>query len=208
MGLLDNLKSRLINNYLHYFKGVEFPTGPAVFFGLPLIRRAPGSRIIIGARTTIVSDPRVNVAGINHRTILATVCPGSEIIIGSDGGISGATIVAANSIELESVVSLGVNVCIYDTDFHSTDPNRRGKPNDLCTAPNSPIRIDTGAWIGGNVMILKGVHVGEYAIVGAGSIVTKDVASNSIYAGNPAKFIRSIKTQESQTTKNALSNLK
>lgn len=206
MGFLAKLKSNLIVGYLQYVKGVEFPTGPATFIGLPLVQRAPGSRIIIGAHTTIVSDTKSNVAGINHRTILATVCPGSKILIGAGGGISGATIVAAISIEIDSYVGLGVNACVYDTDFHTEDPDRRGLPNDLCTAQKSPVRIGKRAWVGGNVIILKGVHIGDCAIIGAGSVVTRDVPAETIYAGNPAKFIRQIRRQLSEIAIDALPN--
>jgi acetyltransferase-like isoleucine patch superfamily enzyme len=52
--------------------------------------------------------------------------------------------------------------------------------------------IGHGASIGSSVTILCGVHVGKNAIIGAGSVVTKDVPDNTIYAGNPAKFIRSL----------------
>ncbi|WP_212635306.1 acyltransferase [Pseudozobellia thermophila] len=52
--------------------------------------------------------------------------------------------------------------------------------------------IKDRAFIGAYSIILKGVTIGENAIVGAGSVVTKSVPDNQIWAGNPAKFIRSI----------------
>jgi acetyltransferase-like isoleucine patch superfamily enzyme len=54
-----------------------------------------------------------------------------------------------------------------------------------------PVRVDDGADIGVNAVLLPGVIVGEGAIVGAGALVTKDVAPNTIVAGVPAKFLRS-----------------
>jgi len=137
---------------------------------------------------------------------LATMCPNSTIVIGADGGISGATLAAATSIEIDYGVGLGVNVCVYDTDFHSEDPEQRGKPNEQCTAPNSPVKIGKSVWVAANVIILKGVHIGDYAIIGAGSLVTRDVPAETIYAGNPAKFIRRIRRQSSEITTDALSN--
>ncbi len=53
-----------------------------------------------------------------------------------------------------------------------------------------PILIQKGAWIGANVVILPGVSVGKHSIVGAGSVVTKDVPDYAVVAGNPAKAIR------------------
>lgn len=55
-----------------------------------------------------------------------------------------------------------------------------------------PIHIKNGSWIGSGAIILGGVTIGEHSVVGAGSIVTKDVPSRSIVAGNPAKIIKYI----------------
>ena len=59
-----------------------------------------------------------------------------------------------------------------------------------------PISIKNKAWIGFNSIILKGVTIGEGAIVGAGSVVTKDVPPYTIVAGNPARIIREIPEHE------------
>lgn len=53
-----------------------------------------------------------------------------------------------------------------------------------------PIVIGNDVWIGARVIILPGVHVGDGAVIGAGSVVTKDVPSCAVVAGNPARFIR------------------
>lgn len=58
-----------------------------------------------------------------------------------------------------------------------------------------PIHIGKNAWIGAGATILPGVTVGENAVVGAASVVTKDVASDTIVAGNPARFIKRIPSQ-------------
>lgn len=50
-------------------------------------------------------------------------------------------------------------------------------------------------WIGANVMILKGVHIGRNSLVGAGSVVTKDIPANVVAAGNPCKVIRELDEQ-------------
>ena len=55
-----------------------------------------------------------------------------------------------------------------------------------------PVRIKRGAWVGANATILPGVTVGEYAIVAAGSVVTKDVPDYAVAAGNPAKVIKTL----------------
>ncbi|PKA02925.1 hypothetical protein CH375_20065 [Leptospira ellisii] len=55
-----------------------------------------------------------------------------------------------------------------------------------------PIRIENGAWIGSGSIVLGGVTIGEESVVGAGSVVTKDVPARCVYAGNPARFIKKI----------------
>ena len=59
-----------------------------------------------------------------------------------------------------------------------------------------PVRLKRGCWIGAGATILPGVTVGENSIVGAASVVTKDVPDNEIWAGNPAKFIKKIPPRE------------
>jgi len=54
----------------------------------------------------------------------------------------------------------------------------------------APIIVEDGAWIGAGAIILAGVTIGRNSVVGAGSVVTKDVATNSVVAGNPARAIR------------------
>lgn len=63
----------------------------------------------------------------------------------------------------------------------------------MCEQPHERKKITIGSdvWIGAAVTILKGVKIGDGAVIGAGSLVTKDVAKNSIVVGNPAKFVKS-----------------
>ncbi|MCC6483663.1 MAG: hypothetical protein IT209_02355 [Armatimonadetes bacterium] len=56
----------------------------------------------------------------------------------------------------------------------------------------APVRICDKAWIGARAIILKGVTIGEGAVIGAGSVVTKDVPAWCVAAGNPARVIRQV----------------
>jgi acetyltransferase-like isoleucine patch superfamily enzyme len=69
---------------------------------------------------------------------------------------------------------------------HPVDPTQRK------SLIGKPIVIKNNAWIGASATILPGITVGENSIVGAGSIVTKDVPDNTMVAGNPAKYMKSI----------------
>ena len=88
-------------------------------------------------------------------------------------------------IELEDNVLIGPEVKILSVN-HPLDPkNRRG-------VILKSVKIRRNAWIGAGVTVCPGVTIGENSVIGAGSVVTKDVPSNTVYAGVPAKFIKNI----------------
>ena len=64
-----------------------------------------------------------------------------------------------------------------------------------------PVRIGDHVWIGGNVTILPGVSIGDHSIIGAGSVVTKDIPANVIAVGNPCKVIKDQKNVSIQSAK-------
>ena len=82
---------------------------------------------------------------------------------------------------------IGPNVSIY-TACHSTDPVERNSRREWA----KPVKIGNNVWIGGSVTILPGVTIGDNVTIGAGSVVTRDIPSNSVAVGNPCKVIRHI----------------
>lgn len=82
---------------------------------------------------------------------------------------------------------IGPNVGIY-TACHSTDPVERNKRREWAL----PVTIGDNVWIGGNVTILPGVTIGDNVTIGAGSVVTRDIPSNCIAAGNPCAPIKNL----------------
>ena len=82
---------------------------------------------------------------------------------------------------------LGPNVHLYSAS-HPLDLSERRRF--ACTG--SPIRIGEDVWIGGNSVILPGVTIGDGAVIGAGSVVTKDVPPKTLVAGNPCIKIKSL----------------
>lgn len=85
-------------------------------------------------------------------------------------------------------VMMGTECLIYTQNHEFNDLNRPMREQG--PQPAEPVLIGNDVWIGGRVIILPGVHVGNGSIIGAGSIVTKNVPDNAIVAGNPAKLIR------------------
>lgn len=96
------------------------------------------------------------------------------------------TIVSMENITIQKGVTIGPNVCIYD---HDHNISKHSKEDAYIKAP---VTIEENAWIGANVVILKGVSVGKGAIVAAGAIVNSDVPAGCIVGGIPAKVIKSI----------------
>lgn len=94
------------------------------------------------------------------------------------------TTVALGDITIEDNVQIAPGVTML-TANHDIE-----HMNILKTAP---IHIKDGAWVGAWAVLLPGVTIGEHAIVGAGAVVTKDVESYTVVAGNPAKLIKNLK---------------
>ncbi|MDE6634653.1 MAG: sugar O-acetyltransferase, partial [Bacteroidaceae bacterium] len=76
--------------------------------------------------------------------------------------------------------------CSFYTAVHPLDAERRNQGLECAR----PITVGNNVWFGGNVVVLPGVTVGDNSVVGAGSVVTKDVPAFSVVAGNPARVIR------------------
>jgi acetyltransferase-like isoleucine patch superfamily enzyme len=135
-----------------------------------------------------------------------------KITIGDRTFIGGGTFICIDEIEIGSDVMFSWGCTVADNNSHShiwserkndvllwkkgIDEKKIGAYKDWTNVKKSKITIKNKAWIGFNSIILKGVTVGEGAIVGAGSVVTKDVPDWTIVAGNPAKIIREIPENE------------
>jgi acetyltransferase-like isoleucine patch superfamily enzyme len=160
------------------------------FYGMPIIKLANNSTIEIGGGTVICSDSEMTALGINHPVVLRTLASGAAILIGKNTGISGGSICAATRIDIGNECLIGANVTIVDTDFHPINPQGRRHNIDPLSIGTEPIVIEDNVFIGTNVVILKGVRVGKNSVIGAGSVVTKNVPANAIVAGNPARLLR------------------
>jgi len=149
--------------------------GPGLnIVGRPLIHGK--GKIIAGVNLNLraLSFPIEIFAGEN-----AVIKIGDDVLINQ-----GVTISASTKIEIGDRTLIGDQTTIYDDDWHGIDGNQ---------SKTSPVLIGNHVWICAKVIILKGVTIGDNTIVGAGSVVTKDVLQNTIVAGNPAKKIGSTK---------------
>lgn len=130
-----------------------------------------------------------------------------QVIIGNKSFIGGSHLICRNKIIIEDNVFMAWGTYVYDHNSHSL--NYRDREDDIIqqlrdyrkdksfianknwdVVDSKPIIIKSNAWIGMNCIILKGVTIGEGAIVGAGSVVTKDVSDWTVVGGNPAQVIK------------------
>ncbi|UQA77915.1 acyltransferase [Sphingobacterium siyangense] len=138
----------------------------------------------------------------------------SKVKIGDRVYMGNSSIICKSSVSFGNDILVAWGVVFYDHDSHSLDyrfrdqdvkqtyidyVNEKGNylKNKNWNVVNSlPIVIEDHAWIGAESMILKGVTIGKGAIVGARSVVTKDVPPFTVVAGNPAKVVKVLDIQQ------------
>jgi len=129
----------------------------------------------------------------------------SRVHIGSRTQVGGGTLLdAACDIHIGDDVLIAFGALIMDHNSHSLAFRDRSHDvegwlrgqKDWTHVERAPVTIGDKAWVGARAIILKGVSVGEGAIVAAGSIVTKDVPAWTIVAGNPAQVVRPLTDEE------------
>ena len=129
-----------------------------------------------------------------------------SISIGNNTFIGGGTFICVDGIEIGNDVMFSWGCTVADNNAHSLisaeratdvndwkrglDENKIGYYKDWSKVRTGKIKIKDKAWIGFNSIILKGVTIGEGAVVGAGSVVTADVPDFAVVGGNPAKLIK------------------
>lgn len=127
---------------------------------------------------------------------------GGTLIIGENTFVGGRSIIVCTvSVKIGNNVLISHDCYITDTAGHSFDasirrndiPNRWKGFKNWDVVDSSPINIGNDCWIGPRVIILKGVEIGEGAIIAAGSVVTKNVEPYTLVGGVPAKPIKKLK---------------
>jgi acetyltransferase-like isoleucine patch superfamily enzyme len=176
-------------NYLSFkYNRVEIGANSLVN-GRIFIKNSFTGEIKIGENFKANSGIHCNPIGGDSELKFVTNGSGS-IQIGDDVGISNSALVSWSAIQIKNKVYIGGGCKIWDTNFHSINPEIRTERDDEVNS--SPITIEDKVFIGGGTTILKGVHIGENSIIAAMSVVTKSIPANEIWGGNPAKKIRDL----------------
>ena len=138
----------------------------------------------IGENTNIwqfcVVFPQAKIG--SNCNICAQVLIENEVVIGNNVTIK-------SGVQIWDGITIEDDVCIGPNATFTNDLFPRSKNPDWKLAKTV---IKKGASIGANATILAGVTIGENAMIGAGSVVTKDVPANTVWCGNPAKFVREV----------------
>lgn len=120
--------------------------------------------------------------GIEARATLR-VDAGGILTIGDRALInSGASIQCSQRVEIGHDLRMAAFATITDSDMHEVRPGEGVRVR--------PVRLGNDVWIGHGAIVLPGVALGDGAVVGAGSVVTRDVDANTVVAGNPARVLR------------------
>lgn len=163
-------------------KGCELSRS-AIINGMPSITRKGEGRIVLGSGTTINSALWSNPLNVSGSTRLFAA-PGALLELKAGAGVSSSQLVANTGIEIGENSFIGAGSLLCDSDMHEV-PLGSGRETKM-----APIRIGKNVFIGARSIILKGVNIGDGAVVAAGSVVVSDVAAGTLVAGNPAKLVK------------------
>lgn len=153
--------------------------------------RVRGPFTISGPGKVVIGD-HVTIEGRGHPVTPFTHHKSAVITIGHNSFVNGARFGCQQRISIGPRAILG-DVRIMDTDFHSVNPDRWSKE---ALVESAPVEIGENVWIGAAAAVLKGVKIGDHSVVGYGSVVSRDVPSYAVVAGNPARVVKILKNAQ------------
>lgn len=147
-----------------------------------LVRVLGNPRVINNGGRMVIGD-KVIIDSITARAEFA-VQENATLEIGAHSYINyGTSISAYQDVKLGRYCRIGTYCNISDNDFHGIEDR-------MTVPPSSPVVLEDNVWLGAKVIVLKGVTIGHDSVIGAGSVVTKDIPPRSIAVGMPARVIR------------------
>jgi acetyltransferase-like isoleucine patch superfamily enzyme len=182
----------IIKLFLNKSGGVNF-----IYSNVSIVKKNKiylGKKNIINSNACLIVDPGQNTQTIkmgNNNVIASSAIlktHGGYIKIGSNNFVGERTqIQGRGGIEIGNNVLIAANVFISSSNHDFQNPN---SVDYLKKEVPKKIQINKNVWIGANSVIIAGIHIAKYAIVAAGSVVTKDVEAYTMVAGNPAKPLK------------------
>lgn len=163
---------------------------------------------VIGGLPLLMGNPIRLIVGDNVTLSGVTTFVGSKLVdapvleIGSDSYVGyQTTIVTGWGVHIGQHVLIASRVFIAGEDSHPVDPVARMRNAPPLLKDIQSVWIDDGAWIGDNATILKGVRVGQGAVVAAHAVVTQNVPPYAVAAGNPAKVVKQLDMSETASAR-------
>lgn len=165
--------------------------GMPVFMFPNHLKFKPSRRgLSIGKNFTCINKFDSNSIGLIQSCLFNIPSEGKHIRIGDNVGISGSSLCAVEDITIGNNVLIGSGCIITTTDSHPIHWEARRHNTEQ--PASAPVVIEDDVFLGARCIILKGVTIGAGAVIGAGSVVTKDIPPRVIAAGNPARVVKSI----------------
>lgn len=153
----------------------------------------------LGTKVRVWGKPVVQNWGTLHifdRVRLVSTISTTEIVVGGSGRLEigestfinyGCSIAAEKLVQIGPRCNIGTYVIIMDNDFHRLEPERRQEHPE-----SQAICLEENVWLGARVIVLPGVRIGKGSVIGAGSVVTKDIPARVVAAGVPARIIKEL----------------
>jgi acetyltransferase-like isoleucine patch superfamily enzyme len=142
--------------------------------------------IVIGERVRLSGKPSIGFS--NRLRTRPSLVIGDGTFIGHQCSFH---VAAAVRIGKDCLLAAGVKV--YDFDGHPLDAARRRAGEPTPSEGVRPVVIGDDVWIGTGAIVLKGVTIGDRSVVGAGAVVSRDVPTDVVVAGNPARVVKELK---------------
>ena len=182
---------RMIGSWIKkiYFKNRGVNPDLILSTGFPYIKIQNNGKLSLGGIITMVNTAKASTLG-NPRRCKFLVFPDAVLSFKGKCYMSNTVIVATKRIIIGNNVMIGAGTTIVDSDFHSFDFNEWGTWRDQANMKREEVVIGDNVFIGTESLILKGVHVGDGCIIGARTVVTKDLPSYSVAVGNPCRVIK------------------
>ncbi len=160
--------------------------------GKPIIQISKNAKVVLGKNVTLNSrNYGYHHANMHSPVKLMADREHAIIKIGDNTRINGACLHAYNRIEIGKNCLIAANVQILDASGHELsfeDPSDRINTS----SEGKPILIEENVWIGLNAIILSGVRIGKGSVIGANTVVSKDVPPMVVFAGNPGKVVKKV----------------
>jgi acetyltransferase-like isoleucine patch superfamily enzyme len=142
-----------------------------------------GKNISVGDFPTMIAEPdaKIRLTAWDAGDQTGAIDIGKYVLISP-----GVRILSAKKITIGDACMFGKGAYISDADWHGIYDRTE------VIGTSKEVTLGENVWIGDSAIVCKGVHIGDNSIIGAGAVVTKDVPANKIFAGNPAREVKSL----------------